>query len=52
MGQAAAAISTVIVRLDRTTQYSASVLFNLNVGDYWVPRFRGGMTAEEWTRAY
>jgi hypothetical protein len=41
MDEAAAAISTVIVRLDRTTQYSVRVLFSSNIGDYWVPRFRG-----------
>jgi hypothetical protein len=49
MDKAAAAISTVIVRLDRTTQYSASVLFNSNVGDYWVAF--AGHDGREWSRA-
>jgi hypothetical protein len=32
---------TVIVRLDRTTQYSRAVVMNTNALEYWITRFRG-----------
>jgi hypothetical protein len=33
-------IKAVIARLDRATQYFATVAMKLNALEYWMPRFR------------
>jgi hypothetical protein len=36
-----AAVSTVIVRLDRTIQYSEAPVLIREAAAYWIPRMRG-----------
>jgi hypothetical protein len=46
MARTLARNSAVIVRLDRTIQYSAARVFTSGAGDYWMPAFAGMMTNE------